>query len=254
MQPAIDYAHVADIYDCYVQTTFDVPFFLETAQAVSGPVLELMCGTGRVSIPLIQAGVDLTCVDYSPEMLAAFRLKLEALGLTAGVLEMDVRRLALNREFAQVLLPFNSFAEIISHDDQQQALAAIYRHTAAGGHFLCTLHNPPVRLSFADGLFHVMPPVSLDVGQGTLIFSRIETYSADEQIVTGLQFFERYSADGVMVWKRLQTIRFCVLARGEFQQMAEAAGFTVAALYGDYDRSSFDEQTSRFMIWDLLRP
>ena len=72
-------AYVAGLYDTYVNTTFDVPFFLNEAKGVSGEVLELMAGTGRVSIPLIKAGVRLTCVDRSSAMLTILEEKLERL-------------------------------------------------------------------------------------------------------------------------------------------------------------------------------
>ena len=69
----IDYDLVADVYDLYVTSDLDIDFYLEEAGKVQGRILELMCGTGRVSIPLLGAGVDLTCVDASEGMLA--RLK-----------------------------------------------------------------------------------------------------------------------------------------------------------------------------------
>jgi ubiquinone/menaquinone biosynthesis C-methylase UbiE len=81
MNASIHWDWVAGLYDTYVTTTFDLPFFLREATATGGNVLELMCGTGRVSVPLAEAGVHLTCVDGSAEMLARLREKLAAKGL-----------------------------------------------------------------------------------------------------------------------------------------------------------------------------
>src|SRR5713226_6479144 len=47
----------------------DVPFWRRVASTAGGPVLELGCGTGRVSRPLARAGVDLVGVDRSAAML-----------------------------------------------------------------------------------------------------------------------------------------------------------------------------------------
>ena len=74
--PAMDYSNLAEIYDIYVKTEFDVPFFLEQTKGCKN-ALELMCGTGRLSVPLIREGVNLSCVDSSAEMLAVFRKKLK---------------------------------------------------------------------------------------------------------------------------------------------------------------------------------
>ncbi|MEM9266020.1 MAG: class I SAM-dependent methyltransferase [Cyanobacteria bacterium P01_F01_bin.13] len=76
MTQPIKYANVADIYDSYVQTTLDIPFLLDQVKGTSSEVLELMSGTGRISLPLIEAGATLTCVDKSPEMLAILEKKL----------------------------------------------------------------------------------------------------------------------------------------------------------------------------------
>lgn len=108
-------AWVADLYDAYVTTTVDIPFFVAQARAASGPVLELMAGTGRVALPLAAAGVALTCVDLSAPMLARLRAKLASRGLTAATYQMDVRELALPaRDFALAILPFQSFAELLT--------------------------------------------------------------------------------------------------------------------------------------------
>jgi SAM-dependent methyltransferase len=208
-------AWVADLYDDYVTATADIPFFLEEAGKVSGPVLELMAGTGRISLPLAESGVDLTCVDLSGPMLARLLDKLAAKGLHATVCEMDVARLDLpERSFPLILLPFQSFAELLDPEDQRSALERITAHLADGGRFICTLHNPGVRRRAG-------------------------------------QIYEVYDGDGRMEEKRWLDVRFRLVELSEFQSMAEAAGFRVAALYGDYDRTPYDEEQSPFMIWVL---
>ena len=74
MKETIRFDQVADIYDSYVKSDFDIPFFLNETERFEGEILELMCGTGRVSIPLLESGRRMTCVDYSNGMLDRFRL------------------------------------------------------------------------------------------------------------------------------------------------------------------------------------
>ncbi len=52
MSEYIKYDQIADIYDTFVRTQLDIPFFLNEASQTKGELLELMCGTGRVSVPL----------------------------------------------------------------------------------------------------------------------------------------------------------------------------------------------------------
>ena len=63
--PAMDYSQVTHWYDIYVKTNIDIPFFLNETRH-KDRVLELTSGTSRLSIPLIEAGVSLTCVDIIP--------------------------------------------------------------------------------------------------------------------------------------------------------------------------------------------
>ena len=91
---SIDFDPVARYYDLYVQTELDVPFWVEEARRHAGRRLELMCGTGRISLALLRAGFALTCVDYSAGLLAVLREKLaRERGLVAEVVEADVRHL-----------------------------------------------------------------------------------------------------------------------------------------------------------------
>ncbi len=76
--PPIDCDSVAALYDAYVTADLDVAFFSDEARRAGGPVLELMSGTGRLSIPLMEAGAELTCVDRSRGMLDVLSKKLAA--------------------------------------------------------------------------------------------------------------------------------------------------------------------------------
>lgn len=105
-----------------------------------------MSGIGRLSIPLLEAGVSLTCVDNSPQMLHILRQKIQQKHLSAKVYEMDVCQLSLPEYFDLIILPFNSFSEIINPEQQSQVLKKIWNCLSETGRFICTLHNPPIRL------------------------------------------------------------------------------------------------------------
>ena len=58
----------------------DVPFWRGVATQIKGRVLELGCGTGRISLPLVRAGVRLVGVDRSAAMLDRAARRVTALG------------------------------------------------------------------------------------------------------------------------------------------------------------------------------
>src|SRR5262247_4000852 len=63
----------------------DVPFWRALAANAGGPVLELGCGTGRISLPLARAGVRLIGIDRSERMLAHARTRTKRARLSAKV-------------------------------------------------------------------------------------------------------------------------------------------------------------------------
>lgn len=246
----IDYEQVADLYDVYVQTSRDIPFFVNEARQVEGEVLELMCGTGRVSIPLLEAGTVLSCVDYSPAMLALLREKLAARGLAADVREMDVRRLALGKQFAQIIIPFHAFAELTKVEDQRQTLRQIKEHLAPTGTFICTLHNPPVRRQRIDGQWRLWGEFDLRDGGKLFLWGR-EEREYQSQLVSGNQRYKVYDSSGTLKDERSVTTRFRLLARDEFAALAQESGFHTVAIYGDYGYQPYVEESSPFMLWKL---
>jgi SAM-dependent methyltransferase len=244
--PAIDYAKVAGLYDSYVQTDMDVPFFVEESKRRTS-VLELMSGTGRLSIPLIEAGVPLSCLDSSPAMLAVLSEKLDTQGLRAPVHLADASDFSLEERFDLVLLPFNSFGELVSPDEQAGCFQSVKRHLTDEGSFLCTLHNPATRRSRCDGREHELGIFPLPGGRLTV--STIERYDSSTSIVAGTQTYELEQQGNTSTFS--VPVRFRLHTREQFETLAGEHGFRIDALYGDYDRSDFDPETSPFMIWNL---
>lgn len=251
MSPAMDYSQLADLYDTYANFTSDIPFFLNEARQQGGEILELMSGTGRVSLPLIESGLDLTCVDSSPQMLEVLRRKLAEWKLHASVKLMDVRELDLGKQFDLVFIPFNSFSELISPIDQMAALKRIQAHLTSEGKFICTLHNPAIRLRQVDGQLRLWGSNPLPDGSGKLVLWGAEKYQPEPGIVTGLQLFETYDHQGLLKTRRMAEIRFALLEGEAFEVLANQAGFSVTALYGDYGYTDFSAAFSPFMIYIL---
>jgi SAM-dependent methyltransferase len=246
--PAFDYSQVADIYDKYVKTDLDVAFFREESGKAAGRVLELMCGTGRLTMHLLAAGVSLTCVDSSPQMLSLLREKLRQSGFCADVVEQDVTCLSLQDKYAFALIPFNSFSEITTTSAQLAALASIRRHLAPGGKLIVTLHNPIVRLKRIDGLNHAMGRFPLDERGNILSLSTCEHYAPSSGMVTGQQVFEASDGPGGPLWRRTIEIAFRLVTLEQFEDLATRTGFRVEAVFGDYDRAPFVEASSPYMI------
>jgi len=253
MEQQNEYGKVADFHDSYVTFKDDIPFFLEEAKRVTGEILEPMCGTGRVSLPLLESGVRLTCVDNSPEMLAELKESLKRRKLTAPVHEMDICSLKLEQRFDLAFITFNSFSELLTGEAQRAALAGIHKHLTDYGRFICTLHNPKIRMKDVDGRKKLLGKKPLRRQYGVVAMWKRESYDPETRIVSIHQDFEAYGRNSLPLFVREMHLCFRVIEPGEFEQLAKSAGFSIAGLYGDYSCAPFDETASPYMNWILTK-
>ncbi|MCP4130245.1 MAG: class I SAM-dependent methyltransferase [bacterium] len=251
MKTPIQFDKVADIYDLYVKEYFDIAFFKKETENFYGEILELMCGTGRVSIPLLKSNRKMTCVDYSKGMLAAFDKKIRGQGYAVELIEMDVVNLELHKKYDLIILPFHSLSEITSYENQQKALERIGVHLTGGGTFICTLQNPNVRLQTADGTTKILGKFPID-DEREMILSHMNQVETDG-MVTGYQFYEIYDSMNILIEKRYLEINFRPIYYTEFNEMIQKAGLKAENVYGDYSYGEFDEETSNFMIFKLKK-
>ena len=252
MKETIKFDKVADIYDFYVSADFDIPFFLKETQGFKGEVLELMCGTGRVSIPLLDSGRRMTCIDYSKGMLDKFECKIKNKGYPVDLVQMDVTNLNLNKKFGLIILPFHSITEIISTDMQIKALKSISSHLDKNGIFILTLQNPKTRLKLADGVSRVMGKFPVD-NDKQMIISYMNQYNESDKIVSGFQFYEIFDSANTLIEKRFLEINFKPISDSELRAMIKSAGLEIVEMFGDYSYGGFDEETSNFMIYKMIK-
>lgn len=226
--PAFDYSEIYDLYDAYCTFTGDVPFWVESARR-DGAVLELMAGTGRVSVPLLNAGVRLTCVERDHGMASVLARK-AAVKVVCG----DVTALPLRRAFVQVLLPFQGLSELVERREREMLFREVATCLTRGGEFICTAHNPAVRARTLDGEWQSFGDRVQVRLKGTV---ENGIASGEQQVIvrdTGREH-------------RLP-IRFSLPPLEEITSMGEVAGLRVASRFGAYDRAPYDANTSPAMI------
>lgn len=249
LMKAAAYDQVALWYDAYASTEIDAPFYLQECNTERDRVLELACGTGRVSLPLLRAGVRLTCVDQSPGMLAVLEQKASREDLVVTTYCGDVRSLDLEEKFDLVIMPFTSFEELVDPVDQLATLQTIQRHLSPYGRFLCVLHNRGPRLAAADNRLTLLGRYELPVGQTLLVWKHERP--APDGTVTGFQLFEVYDSNAFLESKLLWDVHFKLFEHDEVISLAVKAGFEVAAVYGDLERRPYIAASSPLMILNL---
>lgn len=142
-----------ELYDLmYDDVRGDLPYWVERAHGVRGPVLEVACGSGRVLAPLLAAGVDADGLDADPDMLAGAAARLGAAATPGRLQRADMRDFTLPRRYALVFIAFNSFLHNLTREDQLATLGACRAQLAPGGAFeLCVFVPDPRKLLEYDG-------------------------------------------------------------------------------------------------------
>jgi SAM-dependent methyltransferase len=246
--PAYDYSIVADIYDDFCVFEEDIPFFRTQAASAGGRVLELMAGTGRVAVPMVEAGAAVTCVDLFTPMLRMLARKLDGRGLTARLVCADVCSMPFESGFEMVVLPFQGFCELIGEEHQRRCLAEVARVLVPGGRFICTSHNPRIREKTIDGEWHDFGSFSNDAGR-TLALRLRTDYSPDRpNVIEGVQEIQIRDRDGRAIETRAVALEFSLVAPQKTLDMAASLGLRPSNLYGDYSGGGFDEDTSPSFI------
>ena len=100
------YLNTAKLYDADNRAVFsaDIPFYLDRAKELGDKTLELACGTGRITIPLAEEGINIWGLDYSRSMLEVLKAKLNK----------------VSEKFKLIFIPFRSF-QSLEIDKQAQA-------------------------------------------------------------------------------------------------------------------------------------
>jgi SAM-dependent methyltransferase len=127
-------------YDIEDNTDTGIAFYTALAQETGGPVLELACGTGRVSIPIARLGFAVTGLDIVPAMVALARSK--SAGLPTRWVEGDARAFELGEQFRLIYLTGNAFQAFLTRADQEALLERVRAHLHDEGLFAFETRNP----------------------------------------------------------------------------------------------------------------
>lgn len=236
-----------EAYDAFYQTDLqqvagDVAFYTGLALESAGPVLELACGTGRLTLPIAEAGVEITGADMSEGMLTVARQKSEALPDATRarlmLLHQDMTALQIDRRFRLVFVPFRSFQHLLTRDRQRQALEGMHKHLEPGGRLVLHLFDP--RLDF---LTDEEAPVPGHAGThprngrrfiGEILQTRFDHLA---QIRRDLWRYAELDAKGETLREATREMMLRWTYRWELHYLLELNGFAVEAEYSDFNRA-----------------
>jgi len=216
--------------------TEDIPYWVEIAREAGGPVLELCCGTGRISFPLAEAGFEVTGIDASEAMLDHARYKMQKNGLRVEFIHGDVRDFDLGREFKLVFIPFNSINHLHTTEDIESFFGCVKRHLAPGGKFAIDIFVPNAGYLVRDPEERRLIAEYDDPdGGGLVTVTESNLYNPALQI-NHVRWFAHFHQLKKTVKADLNMRMFFPQ---ELDMLLKYNGFSIEAKYGDYKRGAF---------------
>lgn len=244
-----NYDLVSDIYDTYNISDYDIDFYLNRYKNFFGTAVELMAGTGRLSIPLLKSEIKLDCVDISKGLLEKLSNKIMSEKLLSNIYCQDIRYLNLKDHYDLIIIAFNSFSEIVDKEDQNKVFKSIYNILTDSGEFIFTLYNPQFRRKSINNNIAFINEYSYN--NEKIIFSM--TSFEKNNIVKVKQFYEFYNEFGTLTNKRLLELAFRLMDKVEIENLIKDTGFKIKEFYGSFDMKEYNEKESSFMIYVLQK-
>ncbi len=243
----------------------DLPLYLEFAEEVGSPLLEIGCGTGRVTYALAKAGHTVHGIDISKSMLKiATRKKKQfpkEVRNRVSFEQQDMAELDIpGKLFSLVLMPYGEFAHVLERERQQAALAAIARHMSANGVLIIGMSNWDAlekRMNYHGGSIAKwggsMPLTYEGVFDDEENQRRIVRYLArgyDPSVQTAIHVYvhEITDMEGRFIAKETTIVPIRYVFRFEMELLLEKAGFCVENIYGYYDKSEFKFDSKRMIF------
>lgn len=231
-----DYAVAAKYYDLFYSFWEDTGFYVGLAKMTGGPVLDAMCGTGRMTVPIARVGADVVGVDLEQRMLEELKRKLGAeskkVRERVRLIRGDITKNNFGGPYEMAVFAWGSLEEIRTVEEQGLVIKNIARHLKDGGILALHMDNPedvrPTREIFKG--------VQVD-REGNEISMYQRTARRDGVRSNSYDMHYRYE----IVPKRgprselKSVVTLTFPTKRQLTRMLREAGFQVLKIYGDYD-------------------
>jgi SAM-dependent methyltransferase len=230
----------------------DLPFWLELASQANGLILELGCGTGRVLVPLAQAGYHILGLDNDFAMLhfTAGRLPLE-LKTQIGLFQADMGRFHLSSRMGAIFLPCNTLSTL-EQPALQELFSCVSAHLREGGIFAASLPNPEFLASLPPFGEAEIEDYFPHPGDG----EPVQVSSSWQRL--GSQFTVTWSYDHLLPDGRVKRhqviVRHLLHPLDFYYDSLRAAGFKTVHRYGDFTKRALQKTSPTFIFSAIYQP
>ena len=220
-----DLIYDANIYDA-MNTNLDDWYFYKRwlPENKDARILELCCGTGRLTLPIAKEGYDITGIDYTPSMLAQAKIKASEAGLEISFIEADIRTLNLPEKYDFIFIPFNSIHHLYKNEDLFKVFNVVKNHLKDGGLFLFDCFNPNIQY-IVEGGKEQKEIAAYTTGDGREVLIR------------------HYFINGK--FNSIQNLDMRMFFPQELDSYLEWNGFHILHKYGGFEEEAFNDNSAK---------
>jgi SAM-dependent methyltransferase len=226
----------AELYDReFSDRDFDIAFWRQRALRAGGDVLEIACGTGRITLPLARAGVRVTGLDVSAPMLELARCKAERERLSIDWVHADCRDFSLGKPFRLIFIAANALQHLHDLASVEEFFRCVHKHLEPGGEFLLDVFNPDVaKLSRKPDVRYLFKEIPGAGGDPI----RVEASSGYDDAAQLLRFELRYLDKTGQLLRTKQVGMRCFFPQ-ELELLCRHGGWRVVEKFGSYNERPF---------------
>lgn len=244
----------ARFYDA-VKTVSDarpeIAFYRQYAAAARGPILEPMCGSGRILLPLLAEGFPIEGFDASEEMLEALRARhARSSSVKPPVWRQFAQHFEATKTYALIIVPFGSWGLIVDAQERAQALRALHKAVAVGGTIVCEIDMVASEAARAGEVVAYEESCRLSEEE-ELHVSMQSLFDAGTALYRALSRYTLWRG-GVCVAQEEELFTQYVFTPAIFERELAAAGFLVVGRYGDYDKKAAEPDAPR-VVYECVR-
>ena len=211
-------------------------------------VLELASGTGRVAIPLLKEGFNLTGIELSKSFCDyASEQALNHGFETANFIQGDISNFNLNQKFDVIIVAYNSFLHLLKNEQAEACLKCAKNHLKSGGKFYIDIYMPsPLHYYRPENLrYPTIEYFDSQINEEVTI-EETNNYDPDREVNQLTWYYSSKTKKDFLV-SEFSTRMYWP---DTMNRILIDAGFEILNLWGDYDLNPFGEE-SALQIYEL---
>lgn len=235
-----------ELYNEYLQ---DLAYILECAKKVKEPIIELACGTGRLTIPMAKQGFKMYGVDIHNGMLNLAKQKAAEENLEIQFLQQDCTKLNLPTKSPLIFMTGNSFQHFLTNESQDDLFQSVKAHLLSEGDFIFDTRNP-ILSELAE--IEKTEEQYINNFNQTVIEKHYEEYDHQTQILHCTTTSEVIE-NGSLFHRNKDSISLRYTFPLELKRLLYSQGFELIALYGSWRKEKFDKDSISMIVHCRLK-